>query len=154
MEPICVLFQQNTLGLTPRILNTNFDFIGLYKAKFYGKPISRRILKKFSHLVSEISIPKMLKLVKITENFCFASEINPKWCILFKIWSKIPGFLYPDFSRIFRIRFFSRKKKCGRLREVKLSAILCHIPIYFIFNMNLFGGRSWQTWKMQKTIFI
>ena len=32
-----------------------------------------------------------------------------------KIWSKIPGIFNPDFSRIFRIRFFSRKK---RVREV------------------------------------
>ena len=40
------------------------------------------------------------------------------------------------------------------LGKVKLIANLCHIWIYFIFYMNLFGGRRWQIWKMQKTIFI
>ena len=117
------LSTERTLGLTPRKLNKIFDFIGLYSVKFYGKHISRRIFKKFSHLVSKIEIPKMLKLVKITEIFCFASEINLFLCILTKIWSKLPGFLHPDFSRIFRIRFFPGKKECADLREVKFLPI-------------------------------
>ena len=145
---------RSTLGLTLWKLNKKFEFVGLYNAKFYGKCICRWIFKKFGHLVYEISISKMLKLVKISKHFRYSSQINPFLCTFTKIWSKIPGFLYPDFFRNFRIRFFSRKKNCAGLRTVKLPAILTILIQILMPSVLLLPGGSWSTWKMQKTYFF
>ena len=68
-----------------------------------------------------------VKNVKI----CWKSQKNPhysinQWLIesILKIWPKIVKIWYPDFSRIFRIRFFPGIFSCRDLQGVKLFAIL------------------------------
>ena len=50
--------------------------------------------------------------------------------------------------------FFPGKNQCDSLREVKIFAIMLLLHKKFIFYRHLFGGRSWQIGKMQKTDFI
>ena len=66
----------------------------------------------------------MAKLVEITKKILDFS-IN-KYILLsnLNIWPQISEISYPDFSRIFRIRFFPGNFSWGDLELVKLFAIL------------------------------
>ena len=85
--------------------------------------------------------------IKIIENYkknllCFI--YHPVVWSNSNICPKIPGILYPDFSRIFRIRFFPGKKQCAVLRAVRLSAILTVLSPITMASVLLLPGRSWQ----------
>ena len=109
---------------------------------------------KFTHIASKILMSKMIKLVKITKKllhfyikqYIILSNLN--------IWSRKLKISYPDFSRIFRIRFFPGKKAWAVLGLEKLFAILTALLPISMTSVLLLPGRSWQIWKMQKTYFF
>ena len=55
----------------------------------------------------EITILKTSKLLKFEKDFCCDLHDITFVCTYSNIWLEISGILGPDFSRIFRIRFFS-----------------------------------------------
>ena len=112
------------------------------------------IFKDFVHMLFLITKLKMSKFVKITQKILYFTIKPYKMYSILKIWSKYPEFRIRNFSGFSGSGFFPGKKQCADLREVRLCIKMPCLNFCTRLYLQFFGGRRWQTWKMQKTHFI
>ena len=100
------------------------------------------------------TMSKKSKFLKFSEKL-WNYPIKPYFLLsFFKTWSQKSEIQHPDFSRIFWIRFFPRKKNWGRLGEVKLLAIFWPLHKYHVLYINWNWGMMGQMRKIGKTTFM
>ena len=85
----------------------------------------------------KMAILKTSKLLKITENFFLWFINHTRACSNSNICPKIPGISYPDFSRIFRIRFFPEKNSYRVSNYIHVESKSSFHGIIILFHWNI-----------------